>query len=78
MWYASSTQPTAFLKATLLCIHPQKSDSKSPVSTKHFLADGADAAATETIGGEVARGYVGILEIEFQAPGLDGIGAIDG
>ena len=42
------------------------------------LADGADATATEPIAGEVAGSEISFLEVEFQAPGLDGIATIDG
>ena len=57
----------------------QQQGEKAVPDVVHWpLADGADATATETIGGEVAGGDVGFLEIEFQAPGLDGIATIDG
>ena len=42
------------------------------------LADGTDAAATKTIGGQVAGGNFGFLEVKSQAPGLDRVASIDG
>ena len=57
----------------------QQQREKAATDVVHrVLADGADAAATETIGGEIAGREIGFLEVEFQAPGFDRIAAIDG